>query len=272
MKSDAIDVLDHDLLTVGGVVVAFDPDRHVLRVILDRPQSRNAQTPTTWAALHHVGEWLLSCDDRLPLVVVTGTGPSFSAGLDRRMFTPEGIPGQGSLADLVALSDDDLDSRIEDFQRAFTWQREIPALTIAAVRGHAIGAGFQLALACDLVIATPDATFAMRETALGLVPDLGGTGPLLDAIGYPRAVEVCATGRPLDAREAHDWGLVATVSDDLDTEIDRWASIVAATPPGAIGDLLPLLSGARHRTPAQQRAAERQAQIRRLRALTGGRP
>ena len=75
-------------------------------------------------------------------------------------------------------------------------------MSIAAVQGHAIGAGFQLALACDLRVVADDVQFAMRETSLGLVPDLTGTHPLVGLVGYARALEICVTGRFVHAEEA----------------------------------------------------------------------
>ena len=68
-------------------------------------------------------------------------------------------------------------------------------MTIAAVQGHAIGAGFQLALACDFRVLAEDVQFCMAETGLGLVPDLGGTLPLVRLVGYSRAAEICVTSR-----------------------------------------------------------------------------
>ncbi len=70
------------------------------------------------------------------------------------------------------------------------------------MQGHAIGAGFQLALACDLRVLAEDARFSMAEVTLGLVPDLAGTKRLVELVGYARALEICATGRRIDATEA----------------------------------------------------------------------
>ena len=241
----------------------------VLTIELNRPEARNAQTPSMWAALAAVGAVITADPEDITVVVIRGAGPSFSAGLDRRMFTPEGVPGQTSLAGLIGLPDAELDAAIAEFQRGFTWQRAVRPLTIAAVHGHAIGAGFQLALACDLIFAAPDATFAMRETSLGLVPDLGGTGPLVRAVGLARATDICATGRSVTAAEAERIGLVARVADDLDETVNAYAEVITATPPGAVADLLHLLASAVDNDLDQQLAAERRAQIARLRAITG---
>lgn len=258
------------LLQQGHVRVALDQagGAQVLSVTLDRPDARNAQTPATWAALTAIGDAVER--SAVDLVVIRGAGSAFSAGLDRRMFTPEGIPGEASLASLAALSDESMAAQIEIYQRAFAWQRHVSALTVAAVHGPAIGAGFQLALACDLLIATPEAGFAMRETSYGLVPDLGGTLPLVQAVGYARAVEICASGRLVSADEGYQLGFVTRVVEDLDAEMVQLRNVVAAAPAGAIRDLLPLLAGAEHASRAEQFAAERWAQVGRLRSLLGG--
>ena len=85
---------------------------------------------------------------------------------------------------MAQLSDEDFDAKIADFQHAFTCWRGLDAVVIAAVQGHAVGAGFQLALGADLIVVANDVQFSMKETQLGLVPDLGGTHPLVSAVGY----------------------------------------------------------------------------------------
>ena len=237
-----------------------------LDVVLAAPERRNSQTPATWRALAALGDWAADAAD---VVVIRAEGPSFSAGLDRRAFTPEGLPGEPGLHELAALAPAELDATIASFQTGFTvWSRG-PFLSIAAVQGHAVGAGFQLALACDIRVAATDAAFSMREPALGLVPDLGGTGPLVDAVGYARAVEICATARWVDAAEAERFGLVQAVVPpaELPRAVDHLAAAVLANPAGAVRATRALLAGARHRDPSQRLAAERSAQGDRLRAL-----
>ncbi len=244
----------------------------MLTVTLDRPDQLNAQTPATWRALAAVGA-ALPPDVRV--VVLRGAGRSFSAGLDRAMFTPAGVPGEVSLLNLAALAAvdaDELEATIATFQSAFTWWSEAPVATIAAVQGHAIGAGFQLALACDLRILAKDARFAMRETSLGLVPDLAGTWPLVHAVGSARALEICATGRWVGAAEAAAIGLATTVvpNEDLAATVGDLVAALLAAPEEALRETLTLLRGAASRTPGEQRAAERSAQARRLKALAEG--
>jgi len=202
-------------------------------------------------------------------VVLDADGPSFSAGLDRRMFNAAGIPGEPSLADLAALEPHVLEQTIAQFQSAFTWWRRSAAVTVAAVAGHAVGAGFQLVLACDLVVCAEDARFAMRETSLGLVPDLGGTAHLVEAVGYPRALEICATGRWVGAREAVDLGLAIAVvpAAELTAAVDDLVTVLLAAPAGALRETKALLRDAGHRSDEAQLVAERAAQARCLAEL-----
>lgn len=238
----------------------------VLTVTLNRPDVRNAQTPSMWRTLAAVGR---AVEPQVRVVVVRGSGASFSAGLDRAMLTPEGIDGEPSFPELAARADAELDAAIGEFQEAFTWWRDPRFVSIAGVRGHAVGAGFQLALACDLRVVTTDARFCMRETALGLVPDLGGTKPLVDAVGYGRALEICATGRWVGAPEAADIGLATVVveRDDLDGTVDDLANALTAPAHESVAAVKALLQGADGRTYDEQRAAERAAQADRLRAF-----
>ncbi len=244
----------------------LETDGNRLDVVLAEPQRRNAQTPSMWRALAAVGAWAA---DAVLVVVLSADGPSFSAGLDRRAFSPGGLPGEPGLVELAGLDPAELDATIASFQAGFTVWRRAPFVSIAAVQGHAVGAGFQLALACDVRIAADDARFAMREPALGLVPDLGGTGALVEAVGYARAVEICATARWVEAPEAERIGLVQSVVpvDELASAARRLADAVLANPAPAVRATVGLLAGARDRDPQAQLAAERSAQGDRLRAL-----
>jgi enoyl-CoA hydratase/carnithine racemase len=238
----------------------------IATITLDRPQTRNAHTPALWAALRHIGG---SLPTDVRVVVVRAEGPSFSAGLDKRMWTPEGIPGETSVAALNELDDADLLDVIASYQDAFSWLRRPEIVSVAAVRGHAIGAGFQLALACDFRVLGEDARFAMRETSLGLVPDLGGTQRLVEAIGYPRALEICVTGRWIDADEARRLGLATIVvaGEDLDGTVSDLVSAVLASPRNAVSSVKALLRDATGRDHDEQLMAERVAQVGRIREL-----
>lgn len=238
---------------------------------LARPAKRNAQTPATWRALAGIGRELLA-DDAARVVLLRAEGESFSAGLDRAMFT-SGVDGEPGMVQLATLPDDQLDATIAGYQEAFTWWRDPRLVSVAAVQGHAVGAGFQLALACDLMVVADDAQLAMRETSLGLVPDLAGTKPLVERVGYARALEICATGRWVAAAEAVDLGLavLAVRREELDTAARDLAAALLAAPAQAVGATKALLQGAGGRTHEEQQVAERAAQRERLRDLVRGR-
>jgi enoyl-CoA hydratase/carnithine racemase len=241
-----------------------DRDGPVLTVTLADPETRNAQTPSLWSALADVGE---SLPPEVRVVVLRGEGASFSAGLHRQMLSPGGIPGE---ADLLALaSSEGLDDTIAGFQRGFSVWRSVPAVVVAVVQGHAVGAGFQLALAADLRLLADDAQLCMREVQLGLIPDLGGTGPLVHLVGYARALEICATGRFVGAQEAAAIGLATAVvpRGDLDAAVQDLVAALLAAPVDALRTLKPLLANAVDASPDQQLAAERSAQADLLRGL-----
>jgi len=237
----------------------------VATITLNRPDVRNAQTPAMWRALAALGR---QSPDEVRVVVVTGQGSTFSAGLDRAMLDP-GTQDQESVIGLLSLSDEEASAAIDEFQQGFTFLRDPRFVSIAAVRGYAIGAGFQLALSCDLRIVADDAQFSMKESALGLVPDLTGTKPLVESVGYARALEICATARMVGAREAVDIGLATTAvpADDLDATVADLAAALSAPMPGVVTETKTLLQGAADRDLDEQRRLEREAQVRRFRAL-----
>ncbi|HEX7745498.1 MAG TPA: enoyl-CoA hydratase/isomerase family protein [Micromonosporaceae bacterium] len=245
--------------------VRLDRDGPVATVTLCRPDVLNAQTPAMWDAMRDVAR-ALTADVRV--VVVRGEGRAFSAGLDRAVAAGD---GPDSLAGLARLSPEACAQRIAEFQAAFTWLHRPDIVSIAAVQGHAIGAGFQLALACDLRVLADDAQLCMAEVTLGLVPDLAGTGRLVELVGYSRALEICVTGRRLSASDAERIGLANLVVPraDLESAVHDLAAAVLAGHRDAVIEIKALLSGAAGRAPAAQQRAEREAQTRRLRDLAG---
>jgi enoyl-CoA hydratase/carnithine racemase len=215
-----------------------------------------------WQALAAVGEQLPATTR---VVVVRGAGQSFSAGLDRAMLDP----ATGDVARLLELDDAAISVAIDGYQRGFTWLRDPRFVSIAAVQGHAIGAGFQLALSCDLRVVSQDVQFSMKEPALGLVPDLTGTKPLVEAVGYQRALEICATARVVGADEAVVIGLALTAVpvDRLDATVADLAQALTANVAGAVVETKALLQSASDQDLETQRRLEREAQVRRFREL-----
>ena len=222
-----------------------------------------------WRALAEFGAAL---PDEVRVVVVSGEGPSFSAGLDRRLITGEATDGEEPLLALGTKPAAEVHETIAAYQAGFSWLRDPRFISIAAVQGHAVGAGFQLALACDLRVVTPDAQFSMREPSLGLVPDLGGTQPLVDLVGYARALEICATTRWVHAEEAIQIGLANVVvpAEQLEATVTDLTAALLAPPAEAVRETKALLIGASGRSYDEQLRAEREAQTRRLAALMSG--
>jgi enoyl-CoA hydratase/carnithine racemase len=207
------------------------------------------------------------------IMIIRAEGPSFSAGIDRSVLSDLGSPADGmvSLAQLARGSAQAADQAMREFQEAFTLAARPGLVSIALVQGHAIGAGFQLALSCDIRIATPDAVFAMAEVSFGLVPDLGGTKRLVELVGYSRAASICLTGRPVSAAEAQSIGLVTAVvtADELDDACAAFIQQILRLPRSGVVETKALLLAASQRSQSEQEAAERQAQFRRFRDLAG---
>jgi enoyl-CoA hydratase/carnithine racemase len=234
----------------------------VFTITLNDPDKRNAQTPETWEELYNIS---VNVPGPARFIVLRGNGKSFSAGLDRAMFTAEGVAGQPSFMEMAVQSDTELDDTIAHYQRFFRVLRDLPQISVALVQGHAIGAGFQLALACDLIIAQPSAQFALKETQWGLTPDLGGTVRFMEAIGYRRSLELIGSGRSITADEALKLGLVIAVTDDLDIGLSQLVDPLRAVMPGALVDAKSMLAGIAYGE--EPWVAERRSQTKRLRHL-----
>jgi enoyl-CoA hydratase/carnithine racemase len=255
-----------DASTLEQARLALDLDGPVATVTLSCPERRNSQTPSMWHALADVGAHL---PEDIRVVVIRGAGATFSAGLDVGLLSPEGVPGEESVVALMHGGDADVLAAIDGYQRGFTWLRDPRFVSIAQVQGHAIGAGFQLALACDLRVVADDVKFCMKEPALGLVPDLTGTKPLVDLVGYSRALEICATARYVMADEARELGLATAVVpvDELEAATTDLTQAILANLTGAVRETKALLLGAAGADLDEQRLREREAQLRRFRDL-----
>ena len=194
--------------------VTVDREGSLATLRLDRPESRNALSDGLLAeiveALHELESAEVHC------VVIAGQERFFSAGAD--------------IAELSAASP------VQVFLgcRARLWQqlRAIRTPIVAAVSGHCLGGGFELALACDLIVASPSARFGQPETGLGLIPGGGGSQRLVHLVGRAVAADLVLTGRRLSATEAHRLGIVARVADEgrwLD-DAERLGREIAARP------------------------------------------
>jgi enoyl-CoA hydratase/carnithine racemase len=241
--------------------IRLDRDGPVATVSLCRPEVLNAQTPAMWRRLRELG---CELPGDVRVVVVRGEGRSFSSGLDRGSAAANRV-------ELARLPGEAAAQRLAGYQDAFSWLRRPDLVTIAAVQGDAIGAGFQLALACDLRILSGDARLSMAEVSLGLVPDLTGTDRLVELVGYARALELCLTARTVDAAEAHRLGLANVVvpTGDLGRAVADLTGRVLAADRDTVIEIKTLLTGACERSAQRQWEAERAAQVRRIRDLAG---
>ena len=193
-------------------------DAHVARITLNRPDRLNSFTKAMHAELAVAFD--AAVDARV--IVITGAGRGFCAGqdLNDRAATP------GEPVDLGATVEASWNPLI---RRLAT----MPQPVIARVNGVAAGAGANIALGCDLVIAAKSAKFIQSVAALGLIPDSGGSWHLPRLVGQARALGLALTGEPLAAEKAADWGLIWKCVDDdaLDTEVNALAARLAALPP-----------------------------------------
>ncbi len=215
----------------------------VADVRLNRPERLNALDLATLEELVTVGEGLKE-DDRVRAVVLSGEGRAFSAGLDFSVFesmagasrpTSDGPAGgrrppSGLPAGLLAR-----EGRITNRgqQAAYVWS-ELPAPVIAAIHGHALGGGLQVALGADIRIVAPDATLSVLEVRWGLIPDMTGTQVLPRLVGLDVAKELAFTGRMVSGEEAVRLGLATRLSEAPLADALLLAREIAGNSPHAV--------------------------------------
>jgi len=198
--------------------ILFDNNDGIARITLNRPDRLNSFT----AAMHQELREALDDLGDARVVVLTGAGRGFCAGQD--LNDRAVAPGEAvDLGTTVEVSWNPLIRRLT----------EMPQPVIARVNGVAAGAGANIALACDIVIAGKSAKFIQSFSALGLIPDSGGSWHLPRLVGQARALGLALTGEPLPAEKAEEWGLIWKAVDDnfLDVEVDAIAVKLAALPP-----------------------------------------
>jgi len=183
--------------------VGYEVVEGVAHVTIDRPDKRNAMDLEVFAQLAECAA-RVQADAAVGAVVVAGRGGTFSAGLDLATLgglltagqDSSGAAGQESV---IAGLDPTLVARL---QATFTAYEELDVPVLAAIEGHCLGGGIQLAAACHLRAVAPSASLAVLEARWGLVPDLGGTYRLPRLVGQGRATELAMTARAFDAEEA----------------------------------------------------------------------
>ncbi|HKH81460.1 MAG TPA: enoyl-CoA hydratase [Methylovirgula sp.] len=196
-------------------MIAVETHAKVGLIRFNRPEALNAINAALIRALSEA----LDAFERAPeigCIVVTGSAKAFAAGADIKEMQSKTY----------------MDALYEDF--VGDWQRlaRVRKPTVAAVAGFALGGGCELAMMCDIIIAADNAKFGQPEVKLGIMPGCGGTQRLTRAIGKAKAMELCLTGRMMDAIEAERAGLVARVvpADKLEAEALGTAAAIAALP------------------------------------------
>lgn len=191
---------------------------HIMTVRINRPDRLNALHPPANAELGHVFDEF-NADDDLWVAIITGEGRGFSAGNDLRYQAEGGqrVPTPSGFAGLTS-----------------RWDMTKPV--IAAVNGVAMGGGFEIALACDLIIASDKAMFALPEPKVGLAALAGGLNRLPRHIGSKRALGMILTGRHVSAQEGYELGFVTAVvpHDELMARTLEWAQLILACSPLSI--------------------------------------
>jgi len=198
--------------------IDFKADGPIARITLNRPDRLNSFT----VRMHEELRDALANLGEARVVVLTGAGRGFCAGQDLN----DRAVARGTAVDLGETVSQCWNPLI----RTLT---SLPQPVIARVNGVAAGAGANVALACDIVVAAKSAKFIQSFSAIGLIPDSGGTWALPRLVGQARALGLALTGDPLPAETAAEWGLIWKAAEDeaLDAEVDAIANKLAALPP-----------------------------------------
>lgn len=230
---------------VGDEQVLLSSERDGVRTLtLNRPERKNALDARLWVELADALRGLKR-DRDVRALVLTGAGGAFCSGAD--IATGEDVHPRYKL------------ERLTDVALAL---HELAVPTIAKVTGIAVGAGWNLALGCDLVVATPESRFCQIFAKRGLSVDLGGSWLLPKLVGLQQAKRLVLLADMIGAEEAHTLGLVTWVSpaDEIDGFVDDLAGRLAAGPPFALAQSKALLNDGANATLREALANEARAQ------------
>jgi enoyl-CoA hydratase/carnithine racemase len=212
-------------LDLEGEVLVLRPCTGVAEIVLSRPTARNALGWSMWRELRQAVEEI-SADDDVRAVILTGAQGVFSAGGDLKSSPAR---GSGQLAPVA---------RLELAHQVVSMLYRLPKPTVAAVEGFAVGVGWSLVLACDLVISARDAFFSAPFTERGLVPDGGAAWLLVQRLGHHRTASVVLLGERLSATAAAQEGVGSRLVDPGEAATEALAT--AVTLAGRSGDALRL--------------------------------
>lgn len=237
-------------------------DTGVADVRLARADKMNALDPAMFASLVEASDQLAK-DTAVRAVVLSGEGRSFCAGLDFASFAAMENRGSSDESAEPAITEPLKDRITHSGQQAVYGWTELPVPVIAAVNGHALGGGIQLALGADIRIAAPDTKMSVLEIRWGLIPDMTGTQALINLVGLDVAKELTFSGRMVGAEEALELGLVTRIADDPRAAALAMAADIATKSPHAVRAAKRLFNQASKLSTADGFGAER-AEIGRL--------
>jgi len=233
-------------------------------VKMNRADKRNALDNAMFASLCAAGEYLKTLDG-LRVVVLSGDGASFCAGLDFSSFAQMAEAGaKANAADNKADNKADMnagamvDGRITHMAQQVCWVwQEVPVPVIAAVHGHALGGGIQIALGADIRIVHPDTQLSVREVHWGLIPDMTGTLMLSRLVRPDIAKNLVFTARVFSGHEAHEMGIATQLSQNVHADAMTMAREIAGRSPEAVRGAKKLINLLANSGAAEQFAAER---------------
>ena len=228
----------------------------IAHVRLTRPDKRNALDDAMFQAIAQAGE-RVKHDTSVRAVVLSGDGASFCAGLDFGGFQAmgSGNSGDGSATAAGSMKD----GRITHLAQQICWVwQEVPVPVIAALQGHALGGGMQLALGADIRIAHPDTKMSMREVHWGLIPDMTGTLRLSRLVRDDVMKDLVFTGRIFPASEGATLGVVTRLSNDPVADALVAAAEIAGRSPSAVRGAKQLINRLSNAGAAEHFAAERE--------------
>ena len=237
-------------------------------VKMNRADKRNALDNAMFTSLSAAGEYLKKMDG-LRVVVLSGDGASFCAGLDFSSFAQMAEAGAKSnaadnKADNKSGEKSDMnagamvDGRITHMAQQVCWVwQEVPVPVIAAVHGHALGGGIQIALGADIRIVHPDTQLSVREVHWGLIPDMTGTLMLSRLVRPDIAKNLVFTARVFSGKEGHEMGLVTQLSQEVHADAMTMAREIAGRSPEAVRGAKKLINLLANSGAAEQFAAER---------------
>jgi enoyl-CoA hydratase/carnithine racemase len=231
-------------------------DQGVADVRLNRPEKMNALDRDLFTALVDTAD-ALARDTSLRCVVLSGEGRAFCSGLDFESFQGMADLEASDAASTSSLVNDTGERITHAAQQAVYGWTTMPVPVIAAVHGHALGGGIQLALGADIRIVAPDAKLSVMEIRWGLIPDMTGTQSLVNLVGLDVAKELTFTGRTVSGSEAVELGICTRISDNPRADALELATEIASKSPHAIRAAKRLFNAAPKASVADGFASER---------------